>query len=94
MTKVSKDKAIVGNMENAKIIRKVADKMESGSISAYSFVILESTGDKIDVTTNSGVMEYDEEMYMVLLQAMERQWMDCIARKKQMLYPEPVPTAN
>ena len=87
MSKVSKSSVTVGNEANATALRSIADKMEAGSISAYAIAVLENKGFKIDVTTKSGVMEHDEGMYQALLEVMERQWTDCIARKKQMLEP-------
>ena len=87
MSKLSKSAVTIGNEANAKALRELADKMEQGSVSAYAVVVLENKGFKIDVTMKSGVMEHDEGMYLALIEAMERQWMDCIARKKQMLEP-------
>lgn len=87
MSKLSKSSVTIGNEANALALRDIADKMEAGSVSAYAVVVLENKGFKIDVTMKSGVMEHDEGMYMALLEAMERQWTDCIARKKQMLEP-------
>ena len=87
MTKLSKSSVTVGNEANATALRSIADKMEAASISAYAIVVLENKGFKIDVDMRSGVMEHDEGMYLALLEAMERQWTDCIARKKQMLEP-------
>ena len=87
MSKVSKSSVTVGNDANATALRLIADKMEAGSISAYAIVVLENKGFKINVDMRSGVMEHDEGMYLALLEAMERQWTDCIARKKQMLEP-------
>ena len=87
MSKLDKSAVTVGNEANAKALRELADKMEHGSVSAYAVVVLENKGFKIDVTMKSGVMEHDEGMYLALIEAMERQWMDCIARKKQMLEP-------
>ena len=87
MSKLSKSAVTVGNEASAAALREIADKMEAGSISAYAIAVLENKGFKIDVTTKSGVMEHDEGMYQALLEVMERQWTDCIARKKQMLEP-------
>lgn len=88
MDKVSKTSVTIGNEANAAAIREIADKMEARSISAYAFVVLEPKGVKIDVTMKSGVMEHDEGMYMALIEAMERQWADCVARKNAMLAPQ------
>ena len=87
MSKVSKTSTTVGNAANAQAVREIADRMESGTVAAYAFVILENNGPKIEVTTKAGVTEYDEGMYRSLLEVMEKQWLDCIARKKQMLEP-------
>lgn len=87
MTKINKSGVTVGNAANANTLRDIADKMEAGKIAAYAVIILENQGAKIDVTMRSGVMEHDEGMHKALLQAMERQQVDCIMRKKQMLEP-------
>ena len=87
MSKLSKSAVTIGNEANAEVLRGYVEKMAQGSVSAYAIVILENKGFKIDVTMKSGVMEHDEGMYLALIEAMERQWMDCIARKKQMLEP-------
>ena len=87
MSKLTKTKAMVDNAAKAALVREIADKMEAGTVGAYAVVALEKEGPKIIVTTRAGVTEHDEGMYLALLEVMERQWMDCIARKKQMLEP-------
>ena len=87
MSKSLKTSTTVGNAANAQAVREIADRMEGGTVAAYAFVILENNGPKIEVTHKAGVTEHDEGIYLALLQAMERQWIDCMNRKKQMLEP-------